>query len=216
MRKYNMADRTRNSAELRADIAATESINIWLQVDGSEDDYTGSTIGLTSGRELNLSGDVSMMLSEETSLHFFANRQEIKSKQAGSQAFSTPDWWGENNDTINFFGIGVKHAVTKDKFDIGADYTVTRSQGAISVNTGGIDAPFPDLSTSRDSLKLYANYRIKDNVTLRAGYWYERYDSESWMLSGVTPNAIPNVLTLGEQSPRYRVHVIAASVKYKF
>jgi len=216
MRKYNLADRTRNSAELRADIAATESINVWLQVDGSQDDYTGSTIGLTSGRELNLSGDVSMMLSEETSLHFFANRQEIKSKQAGSQAFSTPDWWGENNDTINLLGIGAKHVVTKDKFDIGADYTVTRSQGAISVNSGTTDPAFPDLSTSRDSLKLYANYRVKDNVTLRAGYWYERYDSESWMLSGVTPNAIPNVLTLGEQSPRYRVHVIAASVKYKF
>jgi len=216
LRKFNMADRTRNSAELRADIAATQSINIWLQVDASEDDYAGSTIGLTSGRELNLSGDVSMMLSEETSLHFFANRQEIKSKQAGSQSFSTADWWAENNDTIDLLGIGVRHVVTKDKFDIGADYTVTRSQGAISVSTGAPDPAFPDLSTSRDSLKLYANYRIKDNVALRAGYWYERYDSENWMLSGVTPGTIPNVLTFGEQSPMYRVHVIAASVRYKF
>ena len=216
MRKYNMADRTRNSAEMRADIAATDSINIWLQVDASEDDYANSTIGLTSGRELNLSADVSMMLSEETSLHLFANRQEIKSKQAGSQSFSTADWWAENNDAINLLGIGVKHVVTKDKFDIGADYTVTRSQGAISVSTGAADPAFPDLSTSRDSLKLYANYRIKENVALRAGYWYERYDSESWMLSGVTPSTIPNVLTFGEQSPMYRVHVIAASLRYKF
>jgi opacity protein-like surface antigen len=157
-----------------------------------------------------------MMLSDETSLHFFVNRQVIKSKQAGSQAFSTADWWGENNDTINLFGIGVKHALTKYKLDVGADYTVTRSQGAISVNTGAADPAFPDLSTSRDSLKLYANYRIKDNVSLRAGYWYERYDSENWMLYGVTPDTIPNVLTFGEQSPRYRVHVIALSVRYKF
>lgn len=216
MRKFNMADRTRNRGEVRADIAATESINIWLQVDASADDYDNSTIGLISGRELNLSGDVSMMLSEATGLHFFANRQEIKSKQAGSQAFSTPDWRAESNDTINLFGIGVKHTVSKDKFDIGADYTVTRSQGAIRVDSGTTDPAFPDLSTSRDTLKLYANYRIKDNVTLRAGYWYERYDSENWMLSGVTPSAIPNVLTFGQQSPQYRVHVIALSAKYKF
>jgi MtrB/PioB family decaheme-associated outer membrane protein len=216
MRKFNMADRTRNSGELRADIAATESISIWLQVDASADDYANSTIGLTSGSELNLSGDVSMMLSEATGLHFFANRQEIKSKQAGSQAFAAADWWAESNDTINVLGIGAKHVVTKDKFDIGADYTVTRSKGAISVTSGTTDPGFPDLSTSRDSLKLYANYRIKENVTLRAGYWYERYDSENWMLSGVTPSTIPNVLTFGEQSPMYRVHVIAASLRYKF
>ncbi len=73
LRKYNMADRTRDSAELRADIAATAKIDIGLQVDASEDEYSDSAIGLTSGRDLNLNGDVAMMLTEQTSLHFFAN-----------------------------------------------------------------------------------------------------------------------------------------------
>lgn len=216
LRKFNLAERTRNSAEWRADVAATDSINIGLQADASEDNYSASTIGLTSGREFNLSGDVSVMLSDETSLHFLANRQEIKSKQAGSQAFSTPDWRSENKDTIDLFGIGVKHAVIKDKLDVGADFTVSRSQGAISVNGGAADPAFPDLSTSRDSLKLYADYRMKNSMSLHAGYWYERYDSENWMLSGVAPGTIPTVLTFGEPVPRYRVHVIAVSVRYKF
>jgi len=216
LRKYNLADRKRDSAELRVDIAATERISIGVQVDASKDDYSGSAIGLTSGRELSLSADVSVMLSDETSLHFLANHQEIKSTQAGSQAFGTPDWWGENKDRIDLFGIGVKHTVVKDKLDVGADYALTRSKGAISVNSGAADPAFPDLSTSRDSLKLYADYRIKNNISLRASYWYERYDSENWMLSGVMPDTIPTVLTFGEQVPRYDVHVIAMSVRYKF
>ena len=216
LRKYNMADRTRDRAELRANVAATERISIGFQVDATKDDYSGSTIGLTSGKELNLSGDVTMMLSDQTSLHLFANRQEIKSEQSGSQTYSTPDWSGENKDTINFFGVGVKHVAIKDKLEVGADYTVTRSKGAISVNTAANEPAFPDLSTSRDSLKLYATYRIKDNVSLRAGYWYERYDSDAWALAGVTPDTIPNVLTFGQQPPQYRVHVIAMSVRYKF
>jgi len=216
LRKYNMADRTRDRAELRANVAATEWISIGFQVDATKDDYSGSTIGLTSGKELNLSGDVTMMLSDQTSLHLFANRQEIKSEQSGSQTYSTPDWSGENKDTINFFGVGVKHVAIKDKLEVGADYTVTRSKGAISVNTAANEPAFPDLSTSRDSLKLYATYRIKDNVSLRAGYWYERYDSDAWALAGVTPDTIPNVLTFGQQPPQYRVHVIAMSVRYKF
>lgn len=216
LRKYNMANRTRETAGLRADIAAAENINIGLGADASKDDYSDSTIGLTSGRDLNLNGDVSLILTERTSLHFFANRQEIKSKQAGSQGFSTPDWSGENKDTIDFIGVGVKHAAIKDKLDIGADYGVSRSKGEVSVNTGASNPAFPRLSTSLDSLKLYASYRMKENVSLQAGYWYERYDSANWMLDGVAPGTIPNVLSLGVQAPRYNVHLIRLALRYKF
>ena len=216
LRKYNMADRTRNSGELRASFAATDTISIGLQFDASKDDYSKSEIGLTSAKEYNFGGDITWMLSGETSLHLFANRQEIKSEQSGSQTYSTPDWAGENKDTINFAGAGVKHIVIKDKLDVGVDYTVTRSKGAISVSTAANEPAFPDLSTRRDSVKLYANYHLKDNVTLRAGYWYERYSSDSWALDGVTPCTISNVLTFGQQSPQYHVHVIAMSVRYKF
>jgi hypothetical protein len=211
-----MANRTRNRAELRANIAATERVSFGLLVDAAEDDYSDSAIGLTRGRELNLGGDVTVMLSDQTSLHLFVNRQEIESEQSGSQTFSTPDWTGENKDTIDFFGVGVKHIAIKDKLEIGADFTVTRSKGAISVTTAANEPAFPDLSTSRDSLRLYATYRLKDNVALRAGYWYERYESDDWALDGVAPATISNVLTFGQLAPQYRVHVFAASVRYKF
>ena len=65
-------------------------------------------------------------------------------------------------------------------------------------------------------MKLYAAYRLQENVSLQAGYWYERYDSKDWMLDGVAANTIPNVLALGLQSPRYHMDVINLSVKYKF
>ena len=138
------------------------------------------------------------------------------SNQRGSQTFSTPDWSGENRDAINTVGIGVKHAAIKDKLDLGADYTVSRSRSDISVNTGASNPAFPNLSTSLDSLKLYANYRLKDNWSLLAGYWYERYDTKNWMLEGVTPGTIANVLTLGEQPPRYHVNVIRLAARYRF
>jgi MtrB/PioB family decaheme-associated outer membrane protein len=216
LRKYNMANRTRNRGELRVDVAATDKVSIGLQFDASQDDYSDSAIGLTSGREINVGGDITTMLSEQTSLHLFANRQEIRSEQSGSQAFSTPDWSGKNKDTITLFGVGVKHIAIKDKLELGADFTVTRTKGAIAVSTAASEPAFPDLSTSREGLKLYATYRLKDNVSLRAGYWYERYESDDWALDGVAPATISNVLTLGQLAPQYRVHVFAASVRYKF
>ncbi len=140
----------------------------------------------------------------------------IKSRQTGSQTFSTPDWRGDNKDTIDFAGIGIRKAAIKDKLDVGADYTFTRSRSEVGVKRGVIEPGFPDLSTTRHSLKLYATYRIKDDWSLRAGYWYEHYDSENWMLDGVTAGTIPNVLTFGQQPPQDRVHVVAVSARYKF
>ena len=211
-----MANRDRDSAALRIDIAATDSVNVGLGAESNKDDYSDSAIGLTSGRDLSLNADVSWIVTELTSLQLFVNRQEIKSTQRGSQTYSTPDWTGENKDTINTLGIGVKHAAIKDKLDIGADYTVSRSSSDISVNTGASNPAFPNLSASLDSLKLYANYRLKDNVALLGGYWYERYDTRNWTLEGVTPGAVPNVLTLGEQPPRYHVNVVRLAVRYRF
>jgi MtrB/PioB family decaheme-associated outer membrane protein len=210
-----MANRDRDTAGLRIDIAATDTINVGFGAESSDDVYSDSTIGLTSGRDLSVNGDVSWLVTEQTSLHLFANRQEIKSKQSGSQTFSTPDWSGENKDTIDTVGIGVKHAAIKDKLDVGADYTLSRSRSDINVNTG-ISSAFPQLTTSLDSVKLYANYRLKDNLSLLGSYWYEHYDTKNWMLDGVTPSTIPNVLTLGEQAPRYHVHVFRVALRYKF
>jgi MtrB/PioB family decaheme-associated outer membrane protein len=214
--KYNMADRTRDSVGLRLDAAAAETVNVGLGLDVSKDKYPDSQLGLISGDGFNLSGDVSAMLTKLTSLHFFLNHEKIQSKQVGSATFSTADWFAENNDTINVIGIGVKHMVMENKFDIGADYTTSRSKGRITVDTGVPTATFPDLVTQLDSLKLYATYRLKDNISLQGAYWYETYDTENWMLNGVTPSTIPNVLTFGEQSPSYHVNVISLSVRYKF
>ena len=145
LRKFNMANRDRDSAGLRIDIAATDSVNVGLGAESTKDDYSDSAIGLTSGRDLNLNADVTWVVTEQTSLHFFANHQEIKSTQRGSQTYSVADWAGENKDTIDTFGIGVKHAAIKDKLDIGADYTYSRSRSDISVNTGASNSAFPQL-----------------------------------------------------------------------
>jgi opacity protein-like surface antigen len=57
---------------------------------------------------------------------------------------------------------------------------------------------------------------MKKNVALQAGYWYEHYTSRDWMLDGVAPATIPNVLALGLQAPQYKVNVVRVSLRYKF
>ncbi len=220
MRKYNMAGRKRDTAAARADFAALENLNIGFGVDASKDMYSESPVGLTSGSDYNVNGDVSLALTQKTSVHVFANRQVIKSKQLGSQGFAAADWTGENKDRIDFYGFGVKHAAIKDKLDIGADYGRSRSEGEVSVANGALAPAFPNLSTTLDTLKLYAAYRLQENVTINAGYWYERYDSRNWMVDGLAPlgipNLIPNFLAFGDAAPHYKINVVRLSMKYRF
>jgi len=216
LRKYYMADRTRDTAGAHASVAPRERVNLGFGIDFSRDSYSDSTIGLTGSREVDVSADASVILTDKTSMHFFVNHELIKSSQAGSQTFSTADWFGENTDTINTFGVGVKHKLLKDKLDIGADYTVSQSRGEIAVSSGAPDPPFPDLTTKLSILKLYTTYRLKGGLSLQGAYWYETFDSTNWMLDGVTVNTVPNVLSLGEIAPSYNVSVVTLSVRYKF
>jgi MtrB/PioB family decaheme-associated outer membrane protein len=214
--KYYMANRTRNGAGLRVDVAAGEAVNFGFGADVARDQYTDSAIGLTESKDFSLNGDASVLLTKKTSLHFFLNHEEIHSQQAGSQAFSTPDWTGENDDTIDVAGFGVKRVVLTKKLDVGADYTLTQTHGAVTVDAGTPSAPFPDLQSRLDTLKFYATYHLKDNISLQGAYWYERYHSENWALDGVAPSTISNVLAFGEQPPSYHVNVITLALRYRF
>ena len=212
LRKYNLADRKRDSGGIHAGFTPHERVSIGLGFDISKDDYSESVLGLTESREYSVNADAAVMVSETTSMHVFAGRQQIESDQAGSENFSTADWYAKNEDTVNSFGFGVKHQLIENKLDVGADYALSRSTGKITVDND----QFPDLTADLDTVKLYANYQLKDNMTLRAAYWYEDYNSNAWNLDDVDPDTISNVLTFGEESPDYTAHAVMLTVRYKF
>jgi MtrB/PioB family decaheme-associated outer membrane protein len=216
MRKYNMADRRRNSGSIHIDINRNERLSIGLGINLSHDDYTDSALGLTESRDSGYSADASYLISAATSLHAFAGREQIKSDQAGSQAFSSADWYAKNDDSIDNFGIGLKQRMINDKLDIGIDYVLSSSTGEVSVRTGATGAGFPALKSELSTLKLYSDYRLEENLTLHASYWYEHYHSSDWMLDGVDPNTVANVLAFGQDSPDYDLHLVMMSVRYRF
>lgn len=212
LRKYNMADRSRDTAGVRTNATPSDTVTIGFGFDISQDKYPNSAIGLTSGDDINMNVDTSIALSEKTNLQFFANQEQIGSKQAGSSTGG--DWQARNKDTITIVGVGMKHQLISDKLDVGADYSVTRTRGEVTV-TGGA-TPFPDLTTRLGALKLYANYAWRKDISLHGAYWYESFRTGDWSLDGVTPSTIPNVLALGEIPPSYHINVVTLFMRYKF
>ena len=216
LRKYNLARRVRDSVGVRADFTATDSIGLGFDVDWAQDDYPDSAIGLTDARTLAVGADVSVAIGERTRLQGFVRTDRIRSQQTGSQQFGTPDWSGRHEDDADVLGIGIRHGAIKDKLDLGADLSVMRARNRVTIDTGALNSPFPNATTALDSVKLFATYRLRENVSLTGSYWYERYEARDWRLDGVLPGTVPNLLALGELPPRYHVHVIRIGVRYRF
>jgi MtrB/PioB family decaheme-associated outer membrane protein len=215
LRKYNLADRQRDSVGARADVNVGENVNLGLTADYTNDDYSESLVGLQHARSTNLGADLSVALSEKTQLHAFAQGEDVRSTQAGSQYGLTADWSARNKDRFDVVGLGVKHSVILDKLVIGADLVFSRSRSNVTV-AGNNDPEFPAATTSIDSVKLYANYKLNEKVTLSGSYWYEGYDAQDWHLDGVLPGTVPNLLAFGVQPPGYHVNVLRLAVRYRF
>jgi hypothetical protein len=65
-------------------------------------------------------------------------------------------------------------------------------------------------------MKFQAAYQLQDQVTLIANLWYEKFAAQDWRLDGVTPAAVPNLLSLGQQPGFANVKAISAAVRYRF
>ena len=214
MRIYTMADRNRDEFKARIDVTPGERFNFGFDTSVTSDDYFSSVIGLLNGRSWSTAFDCSWMISDKASATCYASHELIESRQANAEQLApSPLWTGENTDTIDTAGVGFKYSVDK-KFDLGLDYTFAQSNGEIVINSATVG--FPDLETRLNSARLYVNFAAGKKLSLRLSYWYEDYRSDDWALDGVAPATISNVLAFGQQSPDYKVNVVALSGRYEF
>jgi MtrB/PioB family decaheme-associated outer membrane protein len=214
MRLYNLADRDRDEVKLRVDFAPGARFNFGIDGNVTWDSYYNSAIGLTDGRSWAAAADCTWAVSQKFSANCYLAHERIESNQANAALLApTPQWFGDGTDTTDSAGAGLRYAAS-GKLDLGLDYTWSRSTGEIVMRNA--TSGFPDLDTRLDSVRLYANYWLRKNLSLRLAYWYESYRSDDWQLDEVTPATISNVLTLGDASPAYDVNVIALSGRYEF
>jgi len=216
LRKFYLADRNRNMVEGRLDYAINEKISLGVSADYADDDYTHSSVGLTSARSANVAVELATVFTERTQGRAYFQTQQIRSQQSGSEAFAAPDWTGRMKDTFDVFGIGVKHVAIPEKLEIGADFTVSRSKSEVAVDNVLAAPAFPNAKTKLEAFKLYGTYNLKDNVSITGSYQYEHYDTNDWRLDGIDPATVSNLLALGAQSPNYSVNVFRVAVRYRF
>lgn len=216
LRKYNLAERSRDSGGVRVDLTPVDNLSIGIGVDASDDRYDGSAIGLKSARSLALSGDVAYVVSDNTRFSVFAHSEQIRARQAGSGAVAAPDWSASSKDRFELLGASVSHAAIPDKLEIGAEVSTTRARSNLRVSTGVGEDPFPTAKTALDTVRLFATYKLNDQMTVLGSILSERQAADDWRLDGVLPDSVSNLLAFGQQAPHYQVYVLRLALRYRF
>ena len=207
LRKYNLANRKRNSAGVSLSYSLSEALQLNAYGDYANDDYSESDIGLQESSQSTYSLELQYRVSEALNINIDYSATNIESAQAGTT------WSADNKDRMNVVHGGANYELKKYKLLLGADITFANAVGDITVSTGD---GFPSLKSTRKTVTLFADYSLNDHSVVHAFFGYEDYDEENWAINGVAPNTLDNVLTLGEVSPSYSIGIFAISYKMQF
>lgn len=216
LRKYNLADRLRDSVGLRLDTKPAENATVTLHADWSNDDYTRSPIGLTDGTALDMGVDLAVQATDDLQIRAFGQFERARSRQAGSALYATPDWRASSRDGTEVLGLGLRQMLLKGKLQLDGDITVARSRSRTVVDAGPDTAAFPQMGSAQDTLRLQATWQMRPDLALVGSWWFERYSAADWHYDGVGANTVSNLLALGEQPAQYHVNVVRVAVRYRF
>ena len=217
LRKYNLAYRYREFAELNLTASLPNApVSLTLSAAVTDDSYTQSQLGLTSGDESRLAADLSWAVSDRASLYLNGGVESMEYVQLGSESFATSDWRAAGEDEFVNYGVGFRVREMGENFDVEFDYTRSDGTSEIDVaSAAGGQSRFPDLESTLDYLRLRLTYRQTERLEWLATVRLQRFEVEDWALEGVAPATLPNVLSLGAEPYDEDVVIFGLSVRYR-
>ncbi|QQX79861.1 MtrB/PioB family decaheme-associated outer membrane protein [Shewanella sp. KX20019] len=212
LRKYYLADRKRTAFEAKFNHTPTSWLSLDMTARYAKDDFDETQLGLTESEDYGYDINLGLQLDAHLSGYAFAGQQWIDSAQAGSQSFSTPDWFADIEDEFINLGAGFTYTgLLKDKLSLGGDYLFTNSTSDTIV-TYDATTPQGDYTSFNHSLKLHANYALSEEMALKLAYQYERYYDTNY--AQIDVDTVPGLTTLGDLNHNYNAHQVMLSFSY--
>jgi MtrB/PioB family decaheme-associated outer membrane protein len=212
LRKYYLADRTRNAYELKL----SHTPNDWMSVDVTsryaKDEYKHTEVGLLDSEDYGYDANISIQISKNVDTYGFIGQQWINSSQAGSQV-SNSYWYTDVEDEFINVGAGFNYrGLMQDKLTIGMDYLFANSTSNTNVNVDN-SLPYGDYYSYNHSASVHADYALNPQMALKLSYRYERYyDTDA---ASVEIASIPGLITLQDINHDYNAHQVMLSFSYK-
>ena len=178
--------------------------------------YPESVLGLQRDGNCTRGGDLVYAPTPSVSLAAFYLEQNTNAATAGRVGFTGSDWRYSTVDAVDTVGVGLDVGELFDgALELSVDYVRSRGTGAYATELEGQSLPFPDLVSNHDSIDIHARYEWGEKTAVILQVRHERYRGDDWALVDAL-DAIRNVLTFGDVSPRYANRLVGVSWEASF
>ena len=153
-------------------------------------------------------------MTPKASLYFNAGVEALESEQAGSALSGPADWLASNDDEFTSFGAGLIVNDIADKFDLRLNVLTSSGESKINIDSLNGADQFPNLETDLNRVNLELVYRRSETMDFTFNASYQQFETADWQLSGVTPNAVPLLLSLGAEPYDEDTFIVGIGVRF--
>lgn len=208
LRQYPLTERHREQLRAHVSFPAGKSTRIGFTAEQARDDYPATGLGLRKARDTAYLIDLTTQTGNKGTLTLFAGQQVIAADLLGDY------WRAQQRDRLQTLGLTIElQDVVIEKLGLGIELTHTRSRARTLLPDALL--PLPDVRTDTDGIRMFARYHMSDRLAVRLDYWLEHTVARDFTLDAVTPDTIPQVLTLGRESPHSTVQTLGIRLIYR-
>ena len=217
MQRFNVADRELDKVNFQLIYSFINNFSTSISGSHAEQNYLNTQIGLTNNVQDNLNLDFNWQFNKNVKMSFFLQKEEIETMMAGSNAFSSPDWFANNFDDVSSYGfnLGIRKMLD-EKLDLFVNFNRSDADTAITVTRFSANALLPKINSLWSQAELKLNYLYSEDLTFSFSYQHQKFESNDFTIDGVVPGSLSNLLTFGALSNNYDVNFVLFTASYKF
>jgi len=234
------ASRKHDEVKATIDASLLPGLNVSLMGKGAQDTYPNASLGLRNNTNVSVGPDISWQVSPRLNLHAYYTYQQIFYDQASTVSSGSLGATGtgysstynlNTTDHVTTLGANADWQAIPDLLKISLDASLSSGSTAYALGEGVVayggsitsatslvllnSQPLPNVTSLYGTISLHGEYQLAPNVTLMAGYAFERFSYKDWAnMAGSTQYA--DLLLPGTVNPNEAVHVVSAMVRYKF
>lgn len=218
LRRFHFAEKERDALRFNADYAILENLFAGVFLEIADEEFNDTEIGLSDGRAESYGLDLSTAFSRHVTGHAFVSVESLEADIIGADFIDGAPWQADQDDDFTTLGFGMNFGELPGKWVRGAlDVTYASADGEIRIDKVGETAlPFPRLKTRRFTLEASIERMLRERLNLRLGYLAGKLTEDDFFRDNVAPDTVPTLLSLGEGTPDGTVHVVSATLRYRF
>jgi MtrB/PioB family decaheme-associated outer membrane protein len=236
---YDLSDKSQDKIRFMVDVTPAESVDMGVEFNASTADYDDTIIGRTEESGYEFIFDASISLPRDIKLYGYASYEKFEASSsharygpaflstvvpipAASEAANYYNWSVKREDIGKSLGLKLDVPIFSG-FNVSAAFDYTENDGEADFYTNPATAS-PDLADiaayndyEKQALDLKAKYVVKENMTIIAGYVYEKYELDDLAYNDyVNVPGNGNYFTGAYADMDYEANIGYVSLTYKF